>query len=120
MLSLADPGSGHLEVTLADADLLDGVIVHHEVISRCRADGVLGMGIAPYRMIDMNGVLRLHAADDVPVTIYCGRPSCQIPVWHEASPEIWTVARAYQLDPVTPGHVAAGPRAPLSPTAWPM
>ncbi len=108
MLSLADPGMGHLTVTLADPDLLDGVIVHHEVISRCVADDARP-DIAPYRMIDIrqNGVIRLHAADDVPVSVYAGRPSCQMPVWSDTPPVGWTVADGYSLDPVTPGHLAA-------------
>jgi len=109
MLSLADPGHGHLTVTLVDAELLDGVILHHEVISRCRGDGAPGPEIAPYRMINIrkNALLRLHAADDVPVSVYGGRPSYQIPIWHKTPSKGWTVTRAYGFDPVSPSHVAA-------------
>jgi hypothetical protein len=109
MLSLADPGPGHLAVTLANPDLLDGVIVHHEVISRCATSGAVSPDIAPYRMIDIrqNGVIRLYAADDVPVSVYGGRPSCQMPVWSEMPLHQWTVELAYGLDPVTPSHLAA-------------
>src|SRR5262245_53430828 len=34
LLSLADIGSGHLDVTLRDRSLLDGLVVHHEYIDR--------------------------------------------------------------------------------------
>lgn len=106
LLSLADPGSGHLQVTLRNADLLDGVVVHHELIAR---GGMSATQLPPYRMVDIrqNGVVRLHAADDVPVSVYGGRPSYQVPVWHAKPPRGWTVARAYRFDPVTPSHVAA-------------
>src|SRR5262245_58370587 len=80
LLSLADPGSGHLALTLLDAALLDGVVVHHEVIARCSASGAAIRGVAPYRMVDIrqNALLRLYAADDVPVSVYIGRPSYQM------------------------------------------
>jgi hypothetical protein len=109
MLSLADPGSGHLAVTLADSTLLDGVVVHHEVITRCGANGAAGSGVGPYRMIDIrqNALLRLYAVDDVPVSVYGGRPNYQIPTWHATPPPRWTIARAFRFDPVTPIHVAA-------------
>jgi len=109
MLSRADPGSGHLAVTLADAALLDGVVLHHEVISRCRPSGKSDSDIAPYRMIDIrqNALLRLYAADDVPVSVYGGPPSYQMPVWDGTPPEGWTVDRAYSCDPVTPVHLSA-------------
>jgi hypothetical protein len=73
LLSLADPGRGHLQVTLRHADLLDRVVVHHEVIAR---GGTSATRLPPYRMVDIrqNGVVRLYAADDVPVSVYGGRP----------------------------------------------
>jgi hypothetical protein len=53
--------------------LLDGVVVHHEVIAR---GGTSATRLPPYRMVDIrqNGVVRLYAADDVPVSVYGGRP----------------------------------------------
>jgi uncharacterized protein (UPF0264 family) len=107
MLSLADPGHGHLRVTLRDADLLDGVVVHHEVIAR--EAGTTAQTCAPYRMIDIrqNGVIRLHAADDVPVSVYCGRPAYQLPSWRTNASRGWTVKSTYEADPISPCHLAA-------------
>src|SRR5882724_4358501 len=34
LLSLADGGEGHLSETLRHSDLLDGTVVHHEIIAR--------------------------------------------------------------------------------------
>jgi uncharacterized protein (UPF0264 family) len=109
VLSLADGGEGHLGVTLRDPDLLDGVVVHHEVICRSGSHGVPDSALAPYRMIDirLNGIVRLHAADDVPVTVYCGRPNYQLTARHGSDSRAWNVAEAYRADPVTPSHSAA-------------
>ena len=109
MLSFADPGNGHLRVTLRDADLLDGVVVHHEVIARHVAGGEPRLATAPYRMIDIrqNGVIRLHAADDAPVSVYCGRPGYQLPARPGVPSDDWTIARLYDADPVSPCHLAA-------------
>ena len=109
MLSLADPGSGHLRVTLQNADLLDGVIIHQEVISRSADSRHTSLGVSAYRMIDIrqNGIIRLHAADDVPVSIYCGRPACQVPIWLESRATAWTFRRMYTADCISPCHLAA-------------
>jgi uncharacterized protein (UPF0264 family) len=109
LLSLADGGKGHLEVLLKDSDLLDGVVIHHEIIDRAKPDGSHDSTIAPYRMIDINqnGIIRLHAADDVPVTVYYGRLNYQIPARYEASAEAWDRPKAYAADPLTPSHDAA-------------
>jgi uncharacterized protein (UPF0264 family) len=109
MLSLADPGNGHLRVTLRDADLLDGVIVHHEVIARGAVRADLSLASPAYRMIDtrQNGVIRLHAADDVPVRVYGGHPAYQLPSWHGAPSGDRAVTGAYEADPLTPCHLAA-------------
>src|SRR5687768_228033 len=53
LLSLADGGEGHLTVTLRDPDLIDGVVVHHEVITRTGRVGLSDLEIAPYCMIDI-------------------------------------------------------------------
>ena len=107
LLSLADPGRGHLRVTLRNADLLDGVVVHHEVIAR--GAPASASRLPPYRMIDIrqNGVVRLHAADDVPVSVYCGRPAYLLPMWKSTTSTDWTVAATYDADPVTPCSLAA-------------
>ena len=107
LLSLADPGRGHLQVTLRDADLLDGVVVHHEVIARGAAKSA--SRLPPYRMVDIrqNGVVRLHAADDVPVSVYRGRPAYLLPTWKGTKSKDWTVAATYETDPVTPCNLAA-------------
>lgn len=109
LLSLADGGEGHLSVTLRHSDLLDGAVVHHEVIARTKLDGSSDLRIPPYRMIDIkqNGIIRLHAADDVPVTVYCGRPSYQVPAWHDTVRSAWDVTEAYTADPLTASHSAA-------------
>ena len=109
MLSLADPGKGHLRVTLRNADLLDGVVVHHEVIMRGESQADPGLACPPYRMIDIrqNGLIRLHATDDVPVSVYCGHPGYQLPALHGTSTSDWAVARAYEANPLTPCHMAA-------------
>jgi uncharacterized protein (UPF0264 family) len=109
LVSIADAGQGHLDVTLRDPELLDGVIVHHEVITRTGPDGVRDLELAPYRIIDirLNGILRLHAADDVPVTVYAGRPNFPVIGSHAPAAAGWSVAAAYRADPVTPSHTAA-------------
>jgi uncharacterized protein (UPF0264 family) len=109
MISLANSGEGHLAVTLKDSDLLDGVIVHHEVIARTGRDGLPDPDLAPYRMIDIrqNGVIRLHAAADVPVTVYAGRPNLAAIAPDAAVTPRLSVREAYDLDPVTPSHTAA-------------
>jgi hypothetical protein len=38
--------AAHLSVTLRDSDLLDGVVVHHEVIARTDSDGRYDPAIA--------------------------------------------------------------------------
>lgn len=73
-LSLANPGEGHVTVTCAHADLLDGTIVHIEHIDR---DGVLDREkIEPYRLpAALNAArVRLHAGAAAPCTAYVGRP----------------------------------------------
>jgi uncharacterized protein (UPF0264 family) len=60
-------------------------------------------------MIDIrqNGVIRLHAADDVPVSVYGGHPGYQLPAWHGTRSGVRGVAGAYDADPLTPCHLAA-------------
>jgi hypothetical protein len=73
-LSLANPGEGHLSVTCAYADLLDGTVVHIEHIDR---DGVDDREIVePYRLpAAVNAArVRLHAGTAAPCTAYIGRP----------------------------------------------
>jgi hypothetical protein len=59
-------------------------------------------------MIDIrqNGVIRLHAADDVPVSVYCGHPGYQLRTWRERPSGHWAVTKAYEADPLTPCHMA--------------
>lgn len=100
MLSVADPGQGHLDVTTRDAGLLQGVILHQEYINRPDMD------VAPYRMISprLNALLRLHAADDAPVTVYYGRPNYQASVKSGEAARTEKIADAFRTDPVTPVH----------------
>lgn len=104
-ISLADVGPGHLEVTLRDAQLLRGLILHHEHIDRESLD------VAPYRMIapDMNAKLGLHAAGQVPVTVYYGRPSYQASVKNGGAeaPKTEAISQAFDTDPTTPINTLA-------------
>lgn len=73
-LSVANPGEGHLSVTCAHQELLDGTIVHVEHIDR---DGVDDREvIEPYRLpATVNAArVRLHAGNIAPCTAYIGRP----------------------------------------------
>lgn len=73
-LSLANPGEGHVTVTCAHADLMDGTVVHIEHIDR---DGVSDREkVEPYRLpAALNAArVRLHAASAAPCTAYVGRP----------------------------------------------
>ena len=73
-LSLANPGEGHITVTCAHRDLLDGTIVHIEHIER---DGVSDREkIEPYRLpAALNAArVRLHVGAASPCTAYVGRP----------------------------------------------
>jgi Uncharacterized protein conserved in archaea len=59
-------------------------------------------------MIDIrqNGILRLHAADDVAVTVYCGRPNYQTPSGRSSADEL-TASSSFLFDPLTPIRNAA-------------
>lgn len=73
-LSLANPGEGHVNVTCAHSDLLDGTVVHIEHIDR---DGVSDRELVePYRLpAALNAArVRLHAGAAAPCTAYVGRP----------------------------------------------
>lgn len=73
-LSLANPGEGHVTVTCAHTDLMDGTIIHIEHIDR---DGVSDREkIEPYRLpAALNAArVRLHAGAAAPCTAYVGRP----------------------------------------------
>lgn len=73
-LSLANPGEGHVSVTCAHADLLNGTVVHIEHIDR---DGVSDREkVEPYRLpAALNAArVRLHAGAAAPCTAYVGRP----------------------------------------------
>ncbi len=73
-LSLANPGEGHVTVTCAHSDLLDGTVVHIEHIDR---DGVSDRErVEPYRLpaaVNASRV-RLHTGAAAPCTAYVGRP----------------------------------------------
>jgi uncharacterized protein (UPF0264 family) len=104
-ISLADVGPGHLDVTLRDARMLRGLVVHHEHIDRESLD------VAPYRMIspEDNARICLHAAGQVPVTVYYGRPSFQASVKAGAAeaPKTEAIAKAFEADPITPVNTLA-------------
>jgi hypothetical protein len=73
-LSFADPGEGHLAVTVRDADLLDGLIVHVEYIDR---DNVENKELVEaYRLPAVRNAarVRLHVGGAAPVTAFIGRP----------------------------------------------
>lgn len=74
ILSITDPGFGHLYGTLLKAKYLDGIIIHIEHLNR-------GLNISreiiePYRIPQPNLVDRIvyKAAGDAPVSTYVGRP----------------------------------------------
>lgn len=74
MLSLADPGDGHLSITCADDRLLQGVIVHVEHIDR---EGVEDReAVEAYRLpAAINAArVRLHVGSAAPCSAYVGRP----------------------------------------------
>ncbi len=104
-ISLADVGGGHLDVTLRDGRLLRGLVVHHEHIDRESLD------VAPYRMIspEANARLCLHAAGQVPVTVYYGRPSYQASVKNGGAeaPKTESIAQAFETDSTTPINTLA-------------
>jgi uncharacterized protein (UPF0264 family) len=54
-----------------------------------------------------NGVIRLHAADDVAVSVYCGRPNYVMTRWQGQAGDLSNIGYAYDTDPVTPSHIAA-------------
>ncbi|MCA1381454.1 hypothetical protein [Bradyrhizobium sp. BRP23] len=73
-LSVANPGDGHVNVTCASTQLLDGTVVHIEHIDR---DGERDREkLEPYRLpATVNAArVRLHAGMAVPCTAYIGRP----------------------------------------------
>ncbi|UQA58372.1 hypothetical protein [Polyangium aurulentum] len=73
-LSLADPGPGHLDVTVNDNDLLHGTIVHVEHIDRDQqSDKEL---VEPYRLPASRHAawVRLHVGTRSPATAFIGRP----------------------------------------------
>ncbi len=73
-LSFADPGDGHLEVTVRSTDLLAGLIVHIEYIDR---DGVDDKSLVEaYRLPAIRNAAKvmLHVRDVTPCTVFIGRP----------------------------------------------
>lgn len=73
-LSIANPGEGHVAVTTASNDLLDGVIVHIEHIDR---DGVSDRErVEPYRVPSVLDAarVRLHVGAAAACSAYIGRP----------------------------------------------
>lgn len=74
-LSFADPGPGHLEVTVRDLKLLQGTIVHIEYIDRGTiAEKSL---TEAYRIPSIRHVarIRLMVGESSPCTVYIGRPT---------------------------------------------
>jgi hypothetical protein len=73
-LSFADPGDGHLAVTVRDPDLLAGLIVHIEYIDRDNVDKK--DVIEAYRLPAIRNAarVRLHVGHATPCTAYIGRP----------------------------------------------
>ncbi|QKG67327.1 hypothetical protein HP062_18045 [Pseudomonas sp. B14-6] len=73
-LSIANPGDGHITVTCASSQLLDGVFIHVEHIDR---DGERDREkLEPYRLpASINTArVRLHAGSSAACTAYVGRP----------------------------------------------
>ncbi len=73
-LSFADPGDGHLAVTVRDPKLLDGLIVHIEYIDRDNVDS--RQLVEAYRLpaIRKAARVRLHIGNSTPCTAFIGRP----------------------------------------------
>ena len=73
-VSFADPGDGHLAVTVRDSELLNGLIVHVEYIDR---DGEANRSLVEaYRLPAIRNAarVRLHVGDEHPCTAFIGRP----------------------------------------------
>jgi hypothetical protein len=76
-LSFADPGDGHLEVTVRDSELLRGLIVHIEHIDR---ESVTDRRIVEaYRVPPLRTAarVRLHVGIETPCTAFIGRPTLE-------------------------------------------
>ena len=73
-VSFADPGDGHLAVTVRDLSLLDGLIVHIEYIDRDNVDSK--ELIEAYRLPAIRNAarVRLHVGSATPCTAFIGRP----------------------------------------------
>jgi hypothetical protein len=73
-LSFADPGDGHLAVTVRDRSLLEGLIVHIEYIDRDNVDSK--ELIEAYRLPAVRNAarVRLHVGNTTPCTAFIGRP----------------------------------------------
>ena len=76
-LSFADPGDGHLSVTVRDSDLLKGLIVHIEHIDR---ENVSDKSVVEaYRVPPLRTAarVRLHVGVETPCTAFIGRPTLE-------------------------------------------
>jgi hypothetical protein len=76
-LSFADPGDGHLAVTVRDSELLRGLIVHIEHIDRESVSDksiVEAYRIPPLRMAAR---VRLNVGIETPCTAFIGRPTLE-------------------------------------------
>lgn len=73
-LSVADPGEGHLDGTLRNADYLDGVIVHIEHLERGSEQS--RDAVDPYRISCPRTITRVRLAlsQDAPMSSSAGRP----------------------------------------------
>ncbi len=73
-LSFADPGDGHLAVTVRKKELLDGLIVHIEYIDRDNVDRK--DLVEAYRLPAIRNAarVRLHIGNETPCTAFIGRP----------------------------------------------
>jgi hypothetical protein len=73
-LSFADPGDGHLKVTVRKSELLEGTIVHIEWIDRDNVDQK--DLVEAYRLSSpiRAARVRLHVGAETPCTAFIGRP----------------------------------------------
>ncbi|AZJ20068.1 hypothetical protein CT694_10330 [Bacillus wiedmannii bv. thuringiensis] len=101
-----DPGDDHIRITSMHKELIDGVAVHVEHIDRDKVTDK--EKIEAYRLpAAINAAkVRMHIADDAPVTAFIGRP-----VFENGSEDIqnkgFISAKNYEMDKLKSVHMIA-------------
>ncbi len=102
-LSFADPGEGHIKVTVRDSSLLDGTIVHIEWIDRDAVDNK--ELVEAYRLSSpvRAAQVRLHVGAETPCTAFIGRP-----VFEAKQVGQGVDAGAFEISLLKAAHTVAG------------